>query len=325
MVNAVSFGRELFGGAVLVLGDQVGVLEEVVAGAAQAVAAGLRHHLRDQAGRAGELRGDAAGRHLLFGDDFRVHVGAERARHRVGHVDAVEVIQVVGRHAERAANVVVVQARARGRVARRAGIVRQDARHELQVALIGAARRQGFGQTQGDVRAGGRAPHVDEGRGLGRDRHRFLDAGEGQRGADRQHLRDADQLVLAHLLLEALHRDLHGVELGGLEQLQHGLAGLVGHRHALRGGVDRARFDRRARERLSLRIGHEHFNRAGIDATCANAPDAIPIVIAAKATTLNILCISTVLLPGPGEDGRLRAARCRFSAALRCGLNNARK
>jgi hypothetical protein len=69
-------------------------------------------------------------------------------------------------------------------------------------------------------------------------------------------------LVFADLLLEALHRDLEGVEQRGLEQLERRLASIVGHRHPLGVGVDRARLDRDAGQRLPLRIGHEYFNRS---------------------------------------------------------------
>ena len=316
---------ELFSGTVLVFGDEITVLEEVVSGAAQTVAAGLGHDLRKQAWRAGELRRDAAGRHFLFRDDFRVHVGAERSRHRVGHVDAIEVIQIVGRHAERAADVAVVQTGARGRVARRARIVRQDARHELQIALIRAARRQGLGQTQGDVLAGGRARHVDERRRLGRHRHCFLDARERQLAADRQDLSDADALILANLLLEALHRDLHAVELGGLEQFQYRLAGLVAHRHALRDGIDGAGFDGGTRKRLPLLIGHEHFDRARRRRLRGRARRYSNCHRGQGDDSHHPLHMHSHSFQTRARDGRLGPRDGRLQAALRCGLNNVTK
>ena len=116
----------------------------------------------DQPGRADELGRNAAGDDLLLLDDLGVEVGAERAGDRVGHVDAVEVVDVVGRDADVAADVAVVHARPRGRVARLLRIVGHHARHQLQVALIAAAGRQRLGQLQRDVLAGRRARRVDE-------------------------------------------------------------------------------------------------------------------------------------------------------------------
>ena len=94
---------------------------------------------------------DATGEDLLLLDDLGVEVRAERPGHRVGDVDAVEVVEVVARHAEVAADVAVVDARLRRRVAGLLRIVGQHAGHELQVALVRAARRQRLGQLQRDV------------------------------------------------------------------------------------------------------------------------------------------------------------------------------
>ena len=141
----------------LVLGDEAAVLEEVVGRAVEGVAARLGDDVRDQARRADELRGNGAGDDLLFLDDLGVQVRAEGAGHRVGDVDAVEVVDVVGRDADVAADVAVVEARPRRRIAARCLVVRHHAGNQLQVALVAAAGRQRLGQLEGDVLAGGRA------------------------------------------------------------------------------------------------------------------------------------------------------------------------
>ena len=170
-------GRELLGAAVLVLGHQAAVLEEVVGRAVKGVAARLGDDVRDQAGRADELGRNGAGDDVLFLDDLGVEVGAEGAGDRVGHVDAVEVVDVVGRNADGAADVAVVQARARRGVAARRLIVGHHAGHQLQVALVAAAGRQRLGQLQRDVLARDRVGHVDDRRARG-DGHLLGDAGQ---------------------------------------------------------------------------------------------------------------------------------------------------
>src|SRR5690606_32106059 len=89
--------------------------------------------------------GNAAGQHLLLLDDLRVEVRAEGAGQRIGDVDAVEVVDVVRRGADDAADVGVVHTRLGGGIVAVAGL---DARDELQVALVAAAGRQRFHDVQ---------------------------------------------------------------------------------------------------------------------------------------------------------------------------------
>ena len=233
--------RELFSGAVLVLGDEAAVLEEVVPRAGEGVAARLGDDVRDEAGRPGVLGGDAAGDHLLLLDDLGVQVRPERAGDRVGHVDPVEVVQVVGGNPEFTTDVAVVEARARRGIATERRVVGQDARHQLQIALIRAARRQRLGELQRDVRIGRRARHVHHRGRLAPDRHLLGDARDRQPDANRGHLAGAYELVLQHLGLEARQLDLDRIERGRRQQVDGRQAIGVRHGRALGDGVRRAR------------------------------------------------------------------------------------
>jgi hypothetical protein len=99
---------ELLGARVLVLADERAVLEEVVDRPVRRVAARLCDDVGDQPRRPDELGRNSAGDHLLFLNDLGVQVGAKGTRDRVGHVDAVEVVEVVARHPELAKDVAVV-------------------------------------------------------------------------------------------------------------------------------------------------------------------------------------------------------------------------
>ncbi len=155
-------GRERLQFGVLVLGNEGVVLEEVVGRPVEEVAARLRDHRREQPRRADVLGRNAAGEDLLFLDDLGVQVRTKRAGDRIGHVDAVEVIEVVARDAEIAADVAVVDPRLRRRVTRLLRVVGQHPWHELQVALVRATGRQRFCQLQGNVLPRRRAPRVDD-------------------------------------------------------------------------------------------------------------------------------------------------------------------
>src|SRR5690606_13566191 len=112
----------------------------------------LRDDARDEARAASVFSGDAADDDLLFLDDLGVEVRTERAARRVGNVDAVDEVHVVGRGAGGAVDVGVVDARTRGRVAARRGL---NARNELQVRLVVTAGGQRFHGVEGQRRADG--------------------------------------------------------------------------------------------------------------------------------------------------------------------------
>ena len=98
--------------------------------------------------------------HFLLLDNLHIEIGSERPRDRVGDVNSFEEVAVVPGHSELTAEVPVVHARAGSRVARGLGIVGQDARHDLQVALIGTAGRHRLGKTQPQRLARDRGCHV---------------------------------------------------------------------------------------------------------------------------------------------------------------------
>ncbi|MNE25397.1 hypothetical protein D3C80_1187260 [compost metagenome] len=159
-------GRETSRGVVLVLSNQVVILHVVVERTVPLVTTRLGDNARNQAGTAAVFSGHAADDDLLFLDDFRVEVGAEGARDRIGDVDAVQIIEVVRRGANGAVDVRIVDARTRRRVAA-AGL---HAGNQLQVALVATSGRQGFhnAQRQGGAHSGRR--HVDGGqRAAGHD------------------------------------------------------------------------------------------------------------------------------------------------------------
>jgi hypothetical protein len=194
--------RELLIGGVLVVGHQARVLEEVVARPMVGVRARLRDHAREEARGADEFGGNAPREDLLLLDDLGVQVGTERPADRIGDVDAVEIVVVVARHPEVAADVGVVDARLGGGVARLLRIVGQDARHELQVALIRTPRRQRFGQLQRDVGPGRGARRIDD-RRIDRHLHLLGDSTDGERDANRRGLAGAHEDVLVARGLEA--------------------------------------------------------------------------------------------------------------------------
>ena len=184
-------------------------------------------------------------------------------RHRVGDVDAVEVVEVVARHAEVAADVAVVDARLRRRVAGLLRIVGQHARHELQVALIRAARRQRLGQLQRDVLPGRRAARVDDGR-LGRDLHLLGHAADGERHADRCGLARAHEHVLVARGPEAGELDRDDVLRRRREADEQRAPADIGHAFALGDGVGRGGDDGRAGNRQPALILDEDFDGAGL-------------------------------------------------------------
>ena len=253
--------RELLVDRVLVLGDETGVLEEVVGRTVEGVAARLGDDAREQAGRANELGRDAAGQNLLLLDDLGIEVRTESAADRVGDVDAVEVVEVVARHADVAADVAVVDPRLRRRVAGLLRIVGQNARHELQVALVGAAGRQRFRQLEGDVLSGRRALRVDE-RRFGRDLHLLGHAADGQADAQRRGLARTHEHVLVARRTEA--RDLGGDDVlrRRREADKQRPPFRVGHRFTLGDAVSGGGDDGRAGNRETALILDDDFDCA---------------------------------------------------------------
>src|SRR5204863_4745334 len=93
---------------------------------------------RDQARRAGVFSRDAARDDVLLLDDLGVQIGAERAGDRIGHVDALEVIEVVGRDSEVVAgdDVLPVHSRPGRWITRLVLAVRHHAWYQLQITLV---------------------------------------------------------------------------------------------------------------------------------------------------------------------------------------------
>src|SRR5690606_17180283 len=139
-------GRETAVLQVLVVGNQTVALRVVIYRSVKFITAGLRYHARYQSLATFILRVDAAGDYLLLLDDLGVEVGAKGARQVVRDVDAVDVVDVVGRRSCRVAvginDVAVVHARLRRRVTVQC---RLGGRSELQVRLVGSPRRQRLG------------------------------------------------------------------------------------------------------------------------------------------------------------------------------------
>ena len=249
---------ELLVGGVAVLGDEAVVLEEVVDRAADPVGARPGDDVRQQPRGADVLRRDAAGQHLLLLDDLGVEVGAERAAHAVGDVDAVDVVEVVARHAREAADVGVVQARLRRRIPG----PREHARHELQVALVAAARRDGLGEVERDVLGHDGARHVDD-RRRGGHHHGLGHVADGHAHGERRRLARPDEDVRPPGGLESLQLDGHHVPGGRAQGAQLRQARAVGEPDPRgRGVLGRGR-DGGAGDRQPGLVGDRHADVPG--------------------------------------------------------------
>ncbi len=249
---------------ILVGGRKVVVLEEVVGRSAVAVRPRLGDDVGEQPRCARVLGRDGAREHLLLLDDFRVQVRAERPRLAVGHIDAVEVVEVVARHADVAADVAVVETGLGRRVAGLLRIVRHHARHQLQVALVATASRQRLGQPQRDVLSARGRRRIDD-RRRRRDAHFLGDPAHRQRDAEHRGLAGAHEDVLEAARLEAGQGRRDDIGRRRFERDEDGLAGRVGHDGALGSGVGCRRGHGHARHGAAALIKDDHFNRAGTD------------------------------------------------------------
>ena len=248
---------------VFVRANQVVVLEEVIGRAGVVVRPRLGDDGRDQARGADVFGRDAAGDDLLLLDDFGVQVGAKRAGDRVGDVDAFEVIEVVGRHAEVVVglNVLPVHARTRRGVTGRVLAVRHHARNELQEALIRTAGRQRLGQPQRDVLPRRRALDVDDRRRRGH-LHRLVETGDLQRDAQRRGLPRTHEHVLLRAVRKPRQHHHHAVLGRRRERFQYRRAGAVGYNGTLGDGVGCLGSNRDSRKAAAILILNDDLNRA---------------------------------------------------------------
>ena len=203
-------GREILRGRILVVRLQACVLEEVVHGPGEKVAAGLRDDVRQESGNTDVLRGDTPCNDLLLLDNLGIEVCTEGAGLWIGHVDPVDVVRVVGRDTHVTADVAVVDSGLRCRIARQGRIVRQHARDDLQVALIRTPGRQGLGQLERDVGRRGGASRVNNGR-LRNHVHRLSQSTHGEHDPKRHDLSGSDEDILESLRDETLQRGGDGV------------------------------------------------------------------------------------------------------------------
>src|SRR5690606_16948977 len=159
-------------------------------------------------------------------------------RQRVGDIDAVEVVAVVPGGTDGTADVRIVQAGLRGRVAAGGGL---DARHELQVALVATAGRQRLHHVQGQRGADGGGGGVDGGERRTRDDH-GVEAGHAERITEAEVLAADNGDVAGGEVVVAGSVDDHGVVGRRIEALQADATVGLGHAGAADqavGGTDR--------------------------------------------------------------------------------------
>ena len=215
-------------------------------------------------GRADELGRNAAGDDLLFLDDLGVEVGAERAGDRVGDVDAVEVVDVVGRDAERRRRCRCSSCPSATPGCRSCcWLVGHDARHQLQVALVAAAGRQRLGELQRDVLAGRRRSDVDERRARRRPAPLRSDPATCIVRAERRRLSRADQDLVARLSPRSPAARGHWCTGSKARALRARGAGGVGHDRALGDRVGRLGRHGDAWQPAAVLVCDDDLNGAG--------------------------------------------------------------
>ena len=239
--------------AVVQLCRHVVVLQLVADLSRERARARLAHRVDREAAGADEINGPRApldDRHLC--DVVRSGFGRQRAEERQGHIDAVELVDVV------------LPAAARARAARRVLRVLHAGNQLDQVAVFLADRDHHDLIVRDAARDRGRG--LVHQRGVGGDGHRLGDAAHAQRGICRGDLRQ----LHGGLLRGGLHagqRERQGV-LSGRQRRQ--LIGSVaaGDGHAWTGQHVGPRFDGDAGQHAAARVGDLALNRSGLLGVC---------------------------------------------------------